>query len=164
MRVLGINPGTYTTGVGVVDSAGGELILVGYNALSPKRSCSLAERLYIIYKDLIKVIDSYKPSEVAVEAPFVSENTRTAIAIGQAQAVAFIAAARQRLPIHTYQPSQVKQAVTDYGTSSKEQVQEMISILLGLQHPPESKDASDALAVAICNINAAHYELLTMTE
>ena len=164
MRILGIDPGTYIMGVGVVDSLGGDMSLVGYDAIRPPRSASLPARLHALYERLIAYIGDVGPEEVAIEEPFVARNSRSAIAVGQAQAIAFLASASHGLPVHTYQPTQVKHAVTDHGGSSKEQVQEMVSILLGLAHPPRPDDASDALAVAICHVNSLHTRSLAMTE
>ncbi len=151
-------------GVGVVDVAGGDMSLVGYDAIQPPRRAPLPERLHALYERLVAYIADNRPTEVAIEEPFVARNSRSAIAVGQAQAIAFLASASVGLPVHTYQPTQVKQAVTDHGGSSKEQVQEMVSILLGLPHPPRPDDASDALAVAICHINSLHTRSLAMTE
>ena len=164
MRILGIDPGTYTMGVGVVESAGGNMSLVRYDAIQPIRRATLPERLHTLYERLIVYMKDSQPDEVAIEEPFVARNSRSAIAVGQAQAIAFLAAASLGLPVYTYQPTQVKHAVTDHGGSSKEQVQEMVSILLGLPHPPRPDDASDALAVAICHVNSLHTRSLAMTE
>ena len=99
---------------------------------------------------------------MAIEEPFAARNVRAAMAIGHAQAVAMVAAAGHKLPVSSYAPRQVKLAVTDFGGSSKEQVQEMVKLLLGLDAPPESLDASDALAVAICHISASRAEELVV--
>ena len=164
MRVLGVDPGTYATGVGVVDAIETGLRLVHCDALSGRRSDALPERLLRTYKQLLEVIENWRPVEVAVEQPFVSLNWRSAMAIGQAQAVAFMAAAHHGLPVSTYLPSQVKQSVTDHGGSSKEQVQEMVKVILEMPSPPESSDAADALAVAICHINARRVRRLATWE
>ena len=164
MRILGIDPGTYTMGVGVVDTESGNMALVGYDAIQPPRGAPLPQRLHALYERLVAYIAENLPAEVAIEEPFVARNSKSAIAIGQAQAIAFLASASVGLPVHTYQPTQVKHSVTDHGGSSKEQVQEMVSILLGLPHPPKPDDASDALAVAICHINSLHTRSLAMTE
>ena len=108
------------------------------------------------------VVD-WSPTEVAIEQPFAAQNVRAAMAIGQAQAVAMVIAARNGLHISSYAPRSVKQAVTDYGGSSKEQVQEMVRVLLGLSETP-STDAADALAVAICHINAGEVAHLDIIE
>ena len=155
MRVLGIDPGTFNMGVGVVDSEEGDLSLVYVGVLSPRRADPLSQRLHRIHQQLLEVIQEWGPSEVAIEEPFVARNAHAAMAIGQAQAVAMVAAAHHGLLVSGYSPSEVKRAVTDYGASSKSQVQEMVSVLLGLEQPPQPSDAADALAVAICHINAS---------
>jgi crossover junction endodeoxyribonuclease RuvC len=155
MRILGIDPGTVSLGYGVVD--GGQEIqmvdcgVVGFSSQTPveKRLCSL-------YDKLTKVIDEHHPDEVAIEEPFVGHNARSAFAVGRAQAIAILAAANQGLPIYYYSPAQVKQQVTNYGRSDKQQVQEMVKILLKLSHPPQPSDAADALAVAICHMQQSH--------
>lgn len=155
MRVLGVDPGTYHMGVGVVDGGGGDLALAHMDALNAPRSMPPAQRLQRLHAALTDCIQACKPDAVAIEEPFVARNARSAIAVGQAQAIAMLAAAQCGVDVHTYAPSQVKQAVTDHGGSSKEQVQEMLRVLLGLDAPPTPLDASDALAVAVCHINAS---------
>ena len=149
-------------GVGVVDSDPDGLGLVYSVVLRPSKPAPLSERLRYLYDQLERLVGEWVPSEVAIEAPFVARNVRTAMAVGQAQAVAMVAAARHDLPVETYSPREVKRAVTDYGGSSKAQVQDMISALLGL--PDGStlpSDAADAVAVAICHISASReYELV----
>ena len=162
MRVIGIDPGTYNMGVGIVDSKGSDLNLVHVSVLSPKRSESMPVRLFYMFQKLGNLISSFLPDSVAIEQPFVSRNVRSAMSIGQAQSVAMIAAAGAGLEITGYSPSQVKQAVTDYGASSKEQVQEMVRALLELDYLPSPTDATDALAVAICHINSVESLNLTL--
>lgn len=164
MRTLGIDPGTLHMGLGVVDSQEGRLTLAHLGVLSASRSKPLAERLRCLYEGLLEYIAEWQPSVAAIEEPFVARNVRSAMAVGQAQAVAMLAAASRGLPVHTYSPREVKQAVTDYGGSSKEQVQEMVRVLLGLPETPRPADAADALAVAICHINASHVHGLTILE
>ena len=165
MRVLGVDPGTFRMGVGVVDSERGELSLVYSDVLTPTKSDPLSVRLHYVYEQLIQLMQEWTPSAVAIEEPFVARNIKAAMAVGQAQGVAMVAAAHHGLEAHGYSPRAVKQSVTDYGGSSKSQVQDMVSILLGL--PDESRqpsDAADALAVAICHINASHVSQLIIRE
>lgn len=164
MRVLGVDPGTIKMGVGVVDSEGGSFNLFRYAVLTPHRRDSLPVRLLHMFTELGCIIEESAPSEVAIEQPFAAKNIRSALAIGHAQAVAMVAAAQAGLPVFTYAPSEVKQAVTDHGGSSKEQVQEMVRVLLDLDAVPGSHDAADALAVAICHVNASQVRDLAMTE
>jgi len=160
MRILGIDPGTVKMGYGVIESRDDEIALVDCGTLvSPERS-PMGERLIYLYNKLLKVISRYHPEAVAIEQPFVAKNVRSALAIGRAQAVAILAAAKSGIPSYEYTPTQVKQKTADYGASSKEQVQEMVRILLGLAQAPQSLDTSDALAVAICHLQEVHVQNL----
>ncbi len=156
MRILGIDPGTVVIGYGIIDSDDDEITYVTCNALTCNQRSAMAERLSYLYNELSDVISRYRPDAVAVEQPFVAKNVRSALAIGKAQAVSILAAANRGIPTYEYTPAQVKRVVTDYGASSKEQVQEMVMLQLGLSQSPQSTDASDALAVAICHIREIH--------
>ena len=151
-------------GVGVVEANVSNIALVHYGVLTPKRTDSLSQRLLYLHQQLLRVIRGWKPSVMAIEQPFVARNVRAAMAVGHSQAIAMLAAASCQLEVATYSPGEVKKAVTDYGSSSKEQVQDMVGALLGLSRPPESLDASDALAVAICHSNASRANDLTTRE
>ena len=164
VRVLGVDPGTFRMGVGVVDSDGSSLSLVYCDVLAPNRRDPMYRRLYSLYVRLSEAILQWGPSEVAIEEPFAGQNIRAAMAIGHAQAVAMIAAAKHDLPVSNYAPRAVKRAVTDYGGSSKEQVQEMVKVILGMDELPQTSDAADALAVAICHINSRGIEQLVIRE
>lgn len=153
MLVLGVDPGTFKTGVGVVALKGGDMTMKHSDVLSPPRSHALSDRLAWIHDRLIRLIDELGPSVVAIEQPFVARNVKAAMAVGQAQAVAMIAASHSHVQVVGYSPREVKKAVTDHGASSKEQVQAMVGVLLGLDGPLEPSDRADALAVAICHIN-----------
>ncbi len=156
MRVLGIDPGTVIMGYGVVEGGDDEITMVDCGALtSPPRS-PIGERLSFLYGRLLEIILRYQPEAVAVEQPFVAKNARSALAIGRAQAVAILAAANSKIPSYEYTPTQVKRMVANYGASSKEQVQEMVRLQLGLPEIPQSSDAADALAVAICHLREIH--------
>ena len=151
-------------GVGVVDAGDEGQALVYSGVLEPERSNSLPERLYHLYVQLVRLMEDHEPSAIAVEQPFVARNVRAAMAVGQAQAVAMMAGAQYGLPVFSYAPREIKRAVTDYGGSSKEQVQEMVRVLLGLPHPPEPSDAADALATAICHISASRVDELVVRD
>ena len=164
MRVLGVDPGTFKMGVGVVDYSRSEYSPVHFEVLTAKRTDVLPRRLIWLFDQLSSLVKDWNPTEMAVEEPFAGRNLRSAMAIGQAQAVAMLAASSHDIDISNYSPSSVKQAVTDYGGSSKEQVQAMVSVLLGLGSIDVPSDAADALAVAICHINSSHMQQLVMTE
>jgi len=152
MRVLGIDPGTLNLGYGLVDEVGGDMTMVDCGVLTSTSKVPVEKRLSDFYNRLVEIIIRYQPEEVAIEEPFVAINARSALAVGRAQAIAILAAANKNLPVFRYLPAQVKQQVTDYGGSSKEQVQGMVKIQLGISELPGSTDAADALAVAICHI------------
>ena len=160
MRVLGIDPGTLNLGYGVVDEDAGEMAMVDCGVVSLSSKVPVEQRLSSLYKKLVEIVARHQPDEVAIEEPFVAGNVRSALAIGRAQAIAMLAAANKNLPVFRYLPTQVKQQVTDYGGSSKEQVQEMVRLQLGLAERPEPSDAADALAVAICHLHQKHIEIL----
>ena len=152
MRVLGIDPGTLNLGYGLVDEVDEKITMVDCGVLTLSSKVPVEKRLCDFYNRLVEVIIRYQPDEVAIEEPFVAINARSALAVGRAQAIAILAGANKNLPIFRYLPAQVKQQVTDYGGSSKEQVQGMVKIQLGISELPHSDDAADALAVAICHI------------
>ncbi len=160
MIVLGIDPGTITMGYGVIESREDEIALIDFGALSSPARSPIGERLSYLYKKILEVISRSHPDAVAVEQPFMARNVRSALAIGRAQAVAMLAAANKGIPTYEYTPAQVKQRVADYGASSKEQVQEMVKLQLGLAEVPQPNDAADALAVAICHLRETHLERL----
>jgi len=160
MIILGVDPGTIVMGYGVIKSNDDDVTLITYGAIKTKEHSTIGERLSLLYKELNKVIKKYKPEAVAVEQPFVAKNVSSALAVGRAQAVAILAAANAGLPAYEYTPAQVKQRVANYGASSKEQIQEMVRLQLGLPTIPEPNDAADALAVALCHLQEIHLNQL----
>lgn len=155
MRILGIDPGTVIMGYGVIESRDDEIALVDCGALTCPVHSPIAERLSYLYNKIEEVISRYQPDAVAIEQPFVSKNVKSALAIGRAQAIAILAAANQGIPTFEYTPAQIKQKVANYGASSKEQIQEMVRLQLGLSRVPQPSDAADALAAAICHLGEA---------
>ncbi len=160
MKILGIDPGTVVMGWGVVEGENTELALVDFGAITPPKKSPMGDKLACLYTELLKIVRKHKPDAVAVEQPFVAKNAHTAIAIGRAQAVALLAAAINGIPSFEYTPAQVKQRVANYGAGSKEQVQEMVRLQLGLKEVPEPNDAADALAVAMCHAQELHINSL----
>jgi crossover junction endodeoxyribonuclease RuvC len=156
MKILGIDPGTVVMGWGVVEGEGTELALVDFGAITVNEKSPMGERLNRLYTELLKIVRKYHPDCVAVEQPFVAKNVRTALAIGRAQAIALLAAANQDIPSFEYTPAFIKQRVANYGAGSKEQIQEMVRLQLGLKEIPQPNDAADALAVAICHAQEVH--------
>jgi crossover junction endodeoxyribonuclease RuvC len=155
MLVLGVDPGTAITGYGLVAEVNGQLQAVAFGAITTPADWPLAQRLQKIYRDLTSLINEHRPTEGAVEQLFFSRNVKTALAVGQARGVALLALAEGSVPIHEYTPLQVKQSVVGYGRAEKQQIQELVRLLLGLEAVPQPDDAADALAIAICHIHSA---------
>ena len=160
MKILGVDPGTITTGYGVIESQGDEITLIDFGALNSPARSPIGERLCYLYESLLGIITNHHPDAVAVEQPFMAKNARAALAVGRAQAIAILAAASQGIPVYEYTPAQVKQRVANYGASSKEQIQEMIRLQFGLAEVPQPNDAADALAVALCHRQEMHLNSL----
>ncbi|MCG0277505.1 MAG: crossover junction endodeoxyribonuclease RuvC [Thermanaeromonas sp.] len=157
MRILGIDPGTATTGYGIIE-AEGSLVKAGeYGSISTSPAYPLPLRLANLYEQVLSLIRREKPSCLAVEEIFFSRNTRTAMAVGQARGVVILAATHAGLEVAEYTPLEVKQAVTGYGRAPKYQVQRMVQAILNLPQLPQPDDAADALAVALCHV--AHQTL-----
>jgi crossover junction endodeoxyribonuclease RuvC len=155
MRVLGVDPGSNTTGYGVIDSDGRNYELVEYAGIRAPARFAFAERLLIITQKLEEVIERLRPQACAVEETFYAVNVKTALKLGHVRGVVLVAAARAGLEVAEYSPLEIKSALVGYGRAEKPQVQEMVRILLGLKELPEPLDASDALAAAICHVNTA---------
>jgi crossover junction endodeoxyribonuclease RuvC len=155
---LGIDPGTATTGFGLVRmEADGSLVAVKYGViLTPKESAPPA-RLEMLYDQLCELLTQYHPDTAAVEKLFFQRNVSTAIAVGQARGVVMLALQQARIPAFEYTPNEIKQAVAGYGSADKRQVQEMVRALLLLDSIPKPDDAADALAVAITHLNTKRY-------
>lgn len=154
---LGIDPGTAILGYAVVAAQGSELSLVSCDVITTPAGMPLPERLQQIYHGLSEIISTYRPNEAAMEELFFAKNARTALTVGQARGVAMLALADGGLTVAEYTPKQVKLAVTGYGGANKEQVGEMVRILLRLKTIPRPDDAADAAAVAICHLHTATY-------
>ena len=158
MLVLGLDPGLATTGYGLVaEGPSGDLSLVDYGAIITPAKRPLPERLLQIDRELSALLARHEPDVVAVEELFFSRNVTTALIVGQARGVIILGAARAGLLVREYKPMEVKQAVTGYGKASKTQVQEMVRMLLGLDHIPKPDDAADAVAVAVCHLHSRRF-------
>jgi crossover junction endodeoxyribonuclease RuvC len=158
--ILGIDPGTAITGYGLVREDDEGLSLVECGVIMTPAGQALPERLRHIYRGLVDLIARHKPEAAAVEELFFSRNTRTALSVGHARGVALLALADAGLPIHEYKPLEVKQAIAGYGGADKQQIQEMVRMLLNLDHIPQPDDAADAVAVAVCHIHSARMKAL----
>ncbi|MBI2845966.1 MAG: crossover junction endodeoxyribonuclease RuvC [Chloroflexi bacterium] len=151
--VLGVDPGTAATGYGLVRKNGDSLALVDHGVISTASHTPLPERLHSIYKEITGIIARHHPQEVVVERLYFSSNVQSAMAVGQARGVVLLAAAQAGLPVYEYRPQEVKQSVAGYGRATKEQVQELVRMILGLDFTPKPDDAADAIALAICHLN-----------
>ena len=155
MVVLGIDPGTATTGYGLVRDADTGPVLVTYGAILTPAGAPMPERLLAIYRALTELIALHQPAAAAVEKLFFQRNVSTAMTVGQARGVALLTLAQAQVPVGEYTPRDVKQAVCGYGGAGKAQIQQMVRALLNLEVLPRPDDAADALAVAICHLNSA---------
>ena len=155
VRVLGVDPGSDTTGYGVIDSDGRHYDLIEYAAIRGPKHLRFAERLLAISLKLEEVIERLNPQACAVEDTFYAVNVKSALKLGQARGAVLVAAARAGIQVFEYSPLEIKSALVGYGRAEKQQVQEMVRVLLGMKTVPEPLDASDALAIAICHVNIA---------
>jgi crossover junction endodeoxyribonuclease RuvC len=156
--VLGIDPGTATTGFGFVrELKDGSLQSVDYGTITTPKDTPAHHRLAQLYHELQELIARHRPESVAVEKLFFQRNISTAIAVGQARGVVMLAIAEANLDVGEYTPNEVKQAVVGYGSAGKKQVQEMVRVLLTLPSIPKPDDAADALAIAITHIHTRRY-------
>jgi crossover junction endodeoxyribonuclease RuvC len=151
LRILGIDPGSISTGYGVVDDNGRRLVVVECGVFHPAGRREFLSRLSEIHDSVSGLISRILPDEVAVENPFLSRNFKSALQLGQARAAAILPAARAGVPVFEYSPREVKMAVVGHGGAEKAQVARMVQVLLSLKSIGEPHDATDALAVAICH-------------
>ena len=152
--ILGLDPGTATTGYGLVrEDSGGNLTAVDYGTIRTPAGTPDAERLVILHRRMQEIILLHRPQGSAVEKLFFQKNVRTAITVSQARGVILVSLAETGINIGEYTPNEVKQAVTGYGNADKQQVQEMVKVLLNLEKIPKPDDAADALAVAITHLH-----------
>ena len=159
VRVLGIDCGTEFTGYGVVEQDDeGSLRYLACGTVKLSRQHPMAYRLNQVFDSLRNVIQEFRPDDVAIEDIFYAVNVKSALKLGQVRGVAMLAAASCGLLVAEYAPLSIKSAVVGYGKAEKSQVQHMVTTLLRLSAPPESPDAADALAIAICHLHTAGTE------
>src|SRR5215475_1428088 len=157
---LGIDPGTATTGYGLVRlERDGSLIPVSYGIISTPKDATASARLEMLYDQLSDLLKKQKPDTAAVEKLFFARNVTTGIAVGQARGVVLLCLQQAGVETFEYTPKEVKQAVAGYGSAEKRQVQEMVRALLQLDSIPRPDDAADALAIAITHLNTKRYDL-----
>lgn len=148
MIILGIDPGTATTGWGVIEKQNSSVRYIAAGIIETHPQAE-EKRLEIIYNDLGELISTYKPDAVAVEKLFFNTNAKTALEVGQARGVIMLKVTQCGIPLFSYTPLQVKMAVAGYGRADKKQIQEMVKTLLHLPRIPKPDDAADALAIAL---------------
>lgn len=160
MLSLGIDPGTATIGYGLVRELNdGSLQAVAYGVITTTPDLPMWQRLKLIYDGITTLIQTYKPDQSGVEELFFARNVTTAITVAQGRGVILLALANGGVPISEYKPNHIKQSISGFGAAKKPQMQEMIRILLGLDHIPKPDDAADALAIAITDIHTAAYRV-----
>ena len=157
MRVLGIDPGSQTTGWGVVEGDGRRYSLVAFGSVRAASSLKFSTRLLKMCIGLEEVIEEHRPDICVLEDAFLATNVKVSMKLGQVRGVALLVAERAALEIYEYSPRLIKQTVVGYGNAEKCQVQEMVRLLLKLKSVPSPHDAADALAVAICHLHHAQF-------
>lgn len=162
MRVIGIDPGTATTGFAVVEENAGKLTPVAYGVITTPPDMPMPRRLAAIHDQIAQLVALHAPETAAVESLFFQKNVRTAMTVGQARGVILLALERGRVSVSEYTPLEVKQAVVGYGGAEKRQVQVMVRTILSLPEIPRPDDAADALAIAICHLNS--YKIRRLAE
>jgi len=155
VRVLGIDPGSDTTGWGIVEGDGRRYRLVEFGVIKTSSSDKFPHRLLQISNGIEELIERHNPDACAVEDGFLKTNVKVTLKLGQVRGITLLAAARAAIEVHEYSPRLVKQTVVGYGNAEKHQVQEMVRVLLSLKSLPQPHDAADALAVAICHFHHA---------
>lgn len=153
MIVIGIDPGSRTTGFGVVSSEGNRARCIDFGTVSmpaKTKSGPIQHRLSVIYSKLCELFEKYQPDRIAVEGVFYATNVKSALVLGHVRGVVLLAATIRNIEIAEFSPLEVKKAVAGYGRADKQQVQHMVKTLLNLTKEPSPYDASDALAIALC--------------
>lgn len=151
MIILGIDPGIATMGYGVLISEKGKISVLDYGVVITPKDENTPVRLALLEKGLNSIIEKYKPDEIAIEELFFNKNVKTAIVVAQARGAILLTCIKNCGRLYEYTPLQIKQGLTGYGRADKNQIQQMVKILLNLKNIPKPDDAADALAVALCH-------------
>lgn len=162
MIILGIDPGTATTGFGVINYDNGDFALLDYGCIITKFSDTLPVRLNQISQDLEEIVKYWKPDEVSIEELFFSKNVKTAMHVAHARGAVIQKLSAEGYKISEYNPQHIKEAVCGYGRAEKKQVQRMVQLILKMDHLPKPDDAADALGAAICH--ASHIKFANLTQ
>ena len=164
MRILGIDPGYGITGFGLVEGNRNQFSLLRCGAITTPAGMDFSARLEIIYEDMRKLLEISQPDAVAIEELFFGQNVTTGIGVAQSRGVILLAIRQAGVPVFSYKPMQVKQAVVGYGNATKHQVQDMTKRLLGLSAMPKPDDAADAIAIALCHARSSTSLLSQVTR
>lgn len=156
MIILGVDPGIATLGYGIIKYEGNKFLTIDYGAVLTSSKSSMPERLAVLHRSLTDLINKYRPDVFSVEELFFNKNVKTALTVGHARGIALLAAYENQLDIYEYTPLQVKQAIVGYGRAEKQQIQQMVKVLLNLKSVPKPDDVADALAIAICHAHSSH--------
>jgi crossover junction endodeoxyribonuclease RuvC len=161
MLVIGIDPGTAITGYGLVrEDETGSITAVDFGVIRTPADLPMPQRLLELYRQLKEIILLHRPDSAAVEKLFFQKNVKTALSVGQGRGVSILALAEVDILVAEYSPLEIKQAVVGYGGADKNQVQQMVRVLLNLEDIPRPDDAADALAVAICHLHSSRMHSL----
>jgi len=155
MIVLGLDPGTATTGYGVVRKDGSRLHHIAHGVIRTEAHAPFEARLRVIYEQMLALLDLHRPERAAIEKLYFKQNVTTGIAVAQARGVIALALAQRDLAVGEFAPVEVKNGVVGYGKATKHQVQDMVRLILNLDSIPRPDDAADALALAICECHAS---------
>lgn len=155
MRILGIDPGYGITGFGAIEADRGNSQLIKCGAITTPAGADFSARLEMIYEDMRTLLETMKPDAVAIEELFFGQNVTTGIGVAQSRGVILLAIRQAGIPVFSYKPMQVKQAVVGYGNATKHQVQDMTKRLLRLEKMPKPDDAADAIAIALCHARSS---------
>lgn len=161
MVILGLDPGTASTGYGIIEAHDGQISVITYGVIKTPANKNASKRLQMIFKELNELIETYHPDGAGVEEVFFGRNITTAISVGQARGVLLLALANANIPVGEYSPPKIKDTVTGYGNANKAQVQLMVRNLLDLEETPRPDDAADGLAVAITHYQYQRFASLT---
>lgn len=154
LRVLGVDPGTATTGWAVLEEKNGQVNPIAYGDISTSSKNSVSDRLKEVADDLAEIIGKYGPREAAVEDIFFFKNQKTAVKVSQSRGAILLTLENKKVKIFSYTPLQVKQALTGYGRAEKKQIQIMVKNILKLKSIPKPDDTADAIAIALCHLNS----------
>ncbi|HIC85320.1 MAG TPA: crossover junction endodeoxyribonuclease RuvC [Desulfobacterales bacterium] len=157
MIVLGVDPGSNTTGYGLVEQIEGRLACLEWGHITSPKNTTFYSRIHHIFSSMVEIMNRYGPQELAIEDVFYAKNVKSSLKLGHARGAVLIAAVQCGLRIYEYSALEIKKAVVGYGRASKEQVRSMVKMILSLEEEP-GLDSSDALAAAVCHLNWQRYD------